>query len=80
MTLFNEKERHFNFRCEKCKEILTSSFEDPRDIEDVVEGQLWLQCLCGGKASLFNRLKNYCGIDKSIAACYNYCVSKKAIV
>lgn len=52
MTLFNEKERHFNFRCEKCKEILTSSFEDPRDIEDVVEGQLWLQCLCGGKASL----------------------------
>ena len=50
--MFNDQTRKFTFRCEKCKEILTSSFDEDKDIEDIINGLLWLECPapCSGKA------------------------------
>jgi hypothetical protein len=44
--------RKFTFRCEKCQVILVSAFEDDKDIEDVIDGLLWLECQCGSKCLL----------------------------
>lgn len=49
---FDSKLRKFTFRCEICKTILSSEFDDERDIEDIKNNQLWLECPCEGRAYL----------------------------
>lgn len=44
------KPKKFTFRCETCQALLTSEFEDERDIDDIREDKLWLECPCDGKA------------------------------
>lgn len=50
--MFDNKPRRFTFRCDACKEILCSEFDDEQDIQEIVEDKLWLECECGGKAKL----------------------------
>ena len=50
--MFDDKLRKFTFRCDTCFEIMASEFEDEKDVSDVIEDKLWLECPCGGKALL----------------------------
>lgn len=52
--LFDEKKRRFYFRCPKkdCKAIHSAEFEEEQDIQDIYEELLYLECECGGKATL----------------------------
>lgn len=50
--MFDDKIRRFTFRCDSCKEIMSSEFDNEKDISDVTEDELWLECPCGGKATL----------------------------
>lgn len=50
--VFECKNNKFTFRCELCKILLTSEFEDERDIDDIKENKLWLECPCSGRALL----------------------------
>jgi hypothetical protein len=52
MDQFNEKSVRFNFRCSDCGMIVTSCFEEEKDISEVREGQLALECPCGGRCAL----------------------------
>lgn len=49
---FECKNTKFTFRCEVCKMLLTSEFDDEHDIEDIREDKLWLECPCEGRAFL----------------------------
>lgn len=49
---FECKNTKFTFRCNDCKLLLSSEFEDEKDIEDIKDDLLWLECPCGGKAML----------------------------
>lgn len=52
MSQWDEKTRKFTFRCEKCKDVLASQFDDEQDIADVLDDVLWLECPCSGKMRL----------------------------
>ncbi len=54
MLLFDEKKRRFYFQCaeKKCRAVFSSEFEDAQDIRDIHEETLYLECECGGKATL----------------------------
>jgi len=41
--------RKFIFRCEDCKTIIPAEFEDEKDLEDLAEDILYLECACGGR-------------------------------
>jgi len=43
----NEK-RKFLFRCEDCQMIISVDFDDPEEIEKIMEDELVLQCNCKG--------------------------------
>lgn len=48
------KRRKFFFRCpnRSCQAIFSSEFEDEKDIEDIHDELLYLECECGGHATL----------------------------
>lgn len=50
--MFDDKKQQFTFRCNECKIIITSEFEDEKDIEDIKEGLLYFECPCGGISKL----------------------------
>lgn len=50
--MFNDTKRTFLFRCDECKMILSSEFEDESDIKDIQDDVLWLECPCGGKSKI----------------------------
>lgn len=50
--MFDEKIQKLSFRCENCKTILISDFDDEEDINDAKEGILYFECPCGGKSRL----------------------------
>lgn len=51
--MFDDRVRKFTFRCENCRKLMVSEFEDEKDIEDITEDLLWLQCpTCDVKAPL----------------------------
>lgn len=50
--MFDSKARKFTFRCDSCKEITISEFEEESDIEDIIDDKLYIECPCGGKGKL----------------------------
>lgn len=40
------KKRKFLFRCEKCQQIIEIEFEDEKDIEDINEDKILIECTC----------------------------------
>lgn len=40
--------RQYIFKCDQCGTIIHLDFEDPKDIEDVDEDKVLLDCPCGG--------------------------------
>lgn len=54
MILFDERKQRFYFRCPdpKCRTIHSAEFEDEQDIDDIHAELLYLECECGGRATL----------------------------
>ncbi len=50
--MYDAKKIRFTFRCNDCKMIISSEFDDEDDIEDVRDDKLYLECPCGGKCGL----------------------------
>lgn len=48
--MFDNKKHKFLFKCEDCEMITSFDFEDEKDIEDIQEDKLVLECACGGRA------------------------------
>ena len=46
--MLDEKKRKFLFRCRECRMIVSIDLEHPEDLEKVVEGEMVLECPCGG--------------------------------
>lgn len=46
---FDSKKRKFTFRCEDCSLILSAEFEQEKDIQDIHDNLLWLECPCGAR-------------------------------
>lgn len=42
-----KKQKHL-FKCDTCKTILALELEDPKEIEEVREDKILLECPCGG--------------------------------
>jgi hypothetical protein len=52
--MINSKSRRFSFRCsnEDCKKIFEYTFDTAEEIDDVVEGEFYFECTCGGDSNL----------------------------
>ena len=46
--MFSENKPKYLFRCDKCNMILSTEFEDEKDVDDVKEDKILLECPCGG--------------------------------
>ncbi len=46
--MLNPNKRKFLFRCEKCHQIISIDFEEEKDIEEVQEDKVLLECHCSG--------------------------------
>jgi hypothetical protein len=44
--------RKFLFRCLDCQMIIAIDFEDEKEIEDILNGELKFECLCQGMNEL----------------------------
>jgi hypothetical protein len=45
---FNNKKVKCLFKCDKCETILVLEFEEGKDLEDVREDKVLLECMCSG--------------------------------
>lgn len=46
--MFLEKKQKFLFKCDTCNIILTMEFDSPKEINDVHEDKILLECPCKG--------------------------------
>ena len=46
--MFFDKKTKYLFKCDTCNMILSADFEDPKDLEDLKEDKILLECPCGG--------------------------------
>lgn len=44
----SDKKIKFLFRCDTCQMIISTEFETDKDIQDVREDKILLECPCGG--------------------------------
>lgn len=46
--MFLEKKNIYLFKCDTCKTVLEIDLSDPKDLEDLKEDKILLECPCGG--------------------------------
>lgn len=50
--MFQFNKRKFLFKCQECEMILAVEFDEEKDIDDVAEDKMVLECPCSGKSYL----------------------------
>lgn len=52
--LFDDNKHRFHFQCKRktCQAVFSAEFDDPKDIQDIRDEELYLECECGEKAIL----------------------------
>jgi hypothetical protein len=46
--MFFDKKVKCLFKCDTCDTILSTEFEDPKELENLREDKILLECPCGG--------------------------------
>ena len=49
MEQTTSKKRIFTLRCENCRKVITEDFINQKDMDDLLERMLYVECKCGGR-------------------------------